>query len=676
MEKVALVRPSVVTRQILPLASAVELCGAVGNTEMQKRKPGHRTPEKQTGIASTDEGLGSGRRCSGATVVALGMAGTLLSASGGWAQATPTSVDRLLAPQKVLVEIFQMEGSPRLEVEQVIEGKPVSLAGIFAPGGLQLEFRETPVQRVTPAHLETLRQLVETLSPPPSSEHWYAAILVASSGEFGITSLLPSFDRRLAIVYAEEHRKFGAQAPLAMFHSAAHELTHMFNLHHADWEGTSFDRDSTLEGFSRPDTVRWHLSAASLEHLRHAPYEYVRPDGVRFGIALPEHLARHQSTPREDFGSTAKEVVESLADPESPPAEVHSLGPMIIINSDSDEQTTTREKIQIFLKVAKVGAPLQKILVTLETAEGTQILREVPSPNPNEQAINLKTVKLQVGSNILVVEAVDKGGVRKEERFQILRENVRGKTLAAVFGVQEYSRMAPLKHSLNDARSIRDFLLGSGVEKSRLFYQEDPDVKALRKGLGWLRRTAGERDTVLVYFAGHGAAEGDADIPDSDRLAKYLLPADADLIDLYATALPMAEVRSLLDQIKAGTIVVILDSCFSGAAGGRTVADGGTRATLAPRFLARGTSAGKVIISASGANEIAQEQDTLQHGVFTYYLLEGLSGQGDTNGDGSTELFELFTWVQAQVKKRTNAKQVPMIFGEARDAFPVLWAHQ
>jgi uncharacterized caspase-like protein len=79
-----------------------------------------------------------------------------------------------------------------------------------------------------------------------------------------------------------------------------------------------------------------------------------------------------------------------------------------------------------------------------------------------------------------------------------------------------------------------------------------------------------------------------------------------------------------------------------------------------------------VILSASGANEAAQEVDELGHGVFTFYLLEGLAGKADTQQDGQVDLLELAGWVSEKVRLKTSGKQKPQLWGEVREP-PVLW---
>jgi uncharacterized caspase-like protein len=92
---------------------------------------------------------------------------------------------------------------------------------------------------------------------------------------------------------------------------------------------------------------------------------------------------------------------------------------------------------------------------------------------------------------------------------------------------------------------------------------------------------------VIIYFAGHGATEKDATSPDGDGLEKYLLPNDVDPNDLYATAIPMAEVTRIFTRIQSERLIFIADSSYSGASGGRTIGRAGFRSNLSDAFLDR-----------------------------------------------------------------------------------------
>jgi hypothetical protein len=444
-------------------------------------------------------------------------------------QSRTPAIDRLLEPQKLVVEIFRETGISKADVVQALENGPVSLSSIYAPGGIAVElaYRDDAIAK-DPDYLE-----VQKLQTPSTESTWYVGILLAGESTRhgqGILSLMPDSEgRRTAFVYMNASLETKNPA-WATFNSVAHELTHLLNLHHSDWEGTSFTQDSTIEGYAQVDSVRWRLSESSVKHLRYAPDAFVRPGGVEFGVVLAEHSSRHQSTPNEVFDVVAslEEVGRrplAAARTPPPPPRPRSVGPTIVIGSElTDQQTTTREKVSVFLVVQAMEDSLADIRVSLAGAApgAERELRHLTNPNPDRQNLDL-SVQLAPGTNRVIVFARDQSGHTTEESLTLVREDVPGKLLAVVFGVKEYTNVRPLKHSISDARSVRDLLLNLGLEKERLFYEEDPSLTKVRTGLGnWLRQQAGPKDVVFVYFAGHGAAEIDPLADDRDQLSKYL----------------------------------------------------------------------------------------------------------------------------------------------------------
>jgi uncharacterized caspase-like protein len=204
-----------------------------------------------------------------------------------------------------------------------------------------------------------------------------------------------------------------------------------------------------------------------------------------------------------------------------------------------------------------------------------------------------------------------------------------------------------------------------------------PTLRNIKWALGtFLARAAQKDDTVIVYFAGHGAPEIDQRGLERDGLAKYLIPSDADPDDLFSTALPMDDLQAIFGRIEAERVVMFLDACYSGAAGGRTFASKRTRAgTVDDLFLERLTrSKGRAIITASRPNEVSIELPELGHGVFTYYLAEGLRGAGDLNRDGIVSLQELYEYVEQQVVRKARSvggNQHPIMKGELEGVLPL-----
>jgi uncharacterized caspase-like protein len=154
--------------------------------------------------------------------------------------------------------------------------------------------------------------------------------------------------------------------------------------------------------------------------------------------------------------------------------------------------------------------------------------------------------------------------------------------------------------------------------------------------------------------------------------------SDTDPNDLYATALSMDEIQTIFGRIDAERLVMFVDSCYSGAAGGRTFVSQRVRTrdvTIDGQFLDRLTRVkGRAIITASRPSEVSLELSELGHGLFTYYLVEALRGAADTDKDGVVTLQELYDYVARQVaaKSRTvGGSQHPVMKGELEGPLPL-----
>jgi len=235
-----------------------------------------------------------------------------------------------------------------------------------------------------------------------------------------------------------------------------------------------------------------------------------------------------------------------------------------------------------------------------------------------------------------------------------------------------------------DAEAIYQTLIGpGGFKKEHVLLLTDktekkPTLRNVRWALGtFLSRSAKKDDTVVIFFAGHGAPEVDPRGIERDGLAKYLVPIDADPDDLYSTALPMDELQTIFARIEAERVVAFLDACYSGAAGGRTFTSKRTRAShVDDLFLERLTrSKGRAIVTASRTTEVSIELPELGHGIFTYYLVQGLKGAADLNRDGIVMLQELYEYVEQEVSKKSRAvggNQHPVMKGELEGVLPLM----
>ncbi|KPA17554.1 membrane protein containing Peptidase C14, caspase catalytic domain protein [Candidatus Magnetomorum sp. HK-1] len=282
-------------------------------------------------------------------------------------------------------------------------------------------------------------------------------------------------------------------------------------------------------------------------------------------------------------------------------------------------------------------------------------------------------IPLQSGTNEITVTAFDIENESISKTISVYRDSEQGELWGVVIGINRYAstKIPPLKYARNDAESFASYLKNTmGMDSNHLIelYDEKATLKNIKSNLGtFLHKKANKKeDTVYIFYAGHGAPERDDSNKYKDGIAKYILPFDAELNDLFSTALDMDTIAVIFKRIRAQRVFFIADSCYSGTSGGRSIVafnDTGNRANISSQFLQRIINSGKgrVVLASSEAGEVSQESDKLKHGFFTYYLLEGLTGKADVDQDQMVDVNEAYRYVSNKVPDATNSGQNPVL---------------
>ncbi len=199
--------------------------------------------------------------------------------------------------------------------------------------------------------------------------------------------------------------------------------------------------------------------------------------------------------------------------------------------------------------------------------------------------------------------------------------------------------LEPLRYAEEDALRFAQVLeeLG-GYAPGDLTVLLSPDPEAVAEQLSRIagELPEGEDSLFLFYYSGHADAEG-------LRLGGEVLPYEA--------------LKAGIREVPAGVHLGVLDACRSGAI---SRVKG---ASISSPFLPDGddealAAEGEVWLTASAADEDAQESDTLGSSFFTYYLISGLRGAADTGGDGVISLSEAYAYAYDRTVARTGGTQV------------------
>jgi len=171
-------------------------------------------------------------------------------------------------------------------------------------------------------------------------------------------------------------------------------------------------------------------------------------------------------------------------------------------------------------------------------------------------------------------------------------------------------------------------------------------------------------DLLVLYFSGHGVR---------DELGSlYLAVKNTIRTRLRSTAIKSDFIREAMDQSRSKRQVLILDCCNSGAFSQGTKAATGVSIGTASAFE---VGYGRIILTASDSTQFAWEGDKVigetDNSLFTHYLVEGLEGEADLDGDGSITVDELYDYAYEKVKLATP-KQTPSKFSSKQQGEIVL----
>ncbi len=160
-----------------------------------------------------------------------------------------------------------------------------------------------------------------------------------------------------------------------------------------------------------------------------------------------------------------------------------------------------------------------------------------------------------------------------------------------------------------------------------------------------LNGKVGPNDVVFIYVSSHGDAVDDK---------TYLLAKDSKVKTqngvtsvVPSTALAASELREGANNLRAKNVFLAFDACHSGGTRGSNGA--GYRDVL--NYLPLEDDFEVATLASCSANQtsgaISKNGKEISH--FTYWLVEGLKGYADENGDGEITTVELSNYVQRNV---------------------------
>lgn len=204
-------------------------------------------------------------------------------------------------------------------------------------------------------------------------------------------------------------------------------------------------------------------------------------------------------------------------------------------------------------------------------------------------------------------------------------------------------KLAPLRCPGNDVDGLREILSSSsygGFDKVIILKNETHHEALLR--IDQVFHQADQDDLVLIYYSGHGKQDMEGQL--------YLASANTQVRSLRVTSIPVEQIRGIIRNSKANKIVLILDCCYSGAAGGAFLrSDVDTELARISKSV-RGT----YILAASTSLQTAVEREGDEYGLLTKHILEGIKSGGAARDDGLVTIDTLYQYVYHKISSESH----------------------
>jgi uncharacterized caspase-like protein len=238
---------------------------------------------------------------------------------------------------------------------------------------------------------------------------------------------------------------------------------------------------------------------------------------------------------------------------------------------------------------------------------------------------------------------------------------------AIVIGIDQFEDpfIRGLRYARKDAEAVTRLLerVPAGERRVTTLLDKQATLRGVQRAMDDLCRAVRPGDLALIYIASHGTPERRSPVTSPSA---FLVLHDTEYAYIHATGVDLElQLADWMRRIeKASVVAVLLDACFSGAAGGRTFERRHMSGDPPPppvSLKGLDLGEGRFVLTAADDEEVALESEDLEQGVFTHHLLQALQPEGP--GAATIGVGLLYDQISRAVSKGTEGRQRPILNG-------------
>jgi hypothetical protein len=228
---------------------------------------------------------------------------------------------------------------------------------------------------------------------------------------------------------------------------------------------------------------------------------------------------------------------------------------------------------------------------------------------------------------------------------------------ALLIGCEKYEKARILPFIGNDVQKLSEtFRRRCGYKAECIMAITDNSPESLQPRKATLQaaiekflKQVPKGDRLVVYFSGHGFRSKEGKL--------FLAPLDIDPEKPEDAGLGVQWLRDQINACPASFKLLLLDACHAGSERTAENKDKNDKNTNSEDVGKEFVDLQNVFtIASSTASQPSQIWDEKEHSMFSYWLIEGLKGNADDNGNGQVTVDELFDYTYKAVKRTAERR--------------------